>query len=247
MHPSECFRLLGLPRTANFEEIKLAYRRLARKYHPDVNQADLGAAEKFRLVQEAYQILKDLPKDAKGVVVSPLDRSAQNRSNQNRSDQNRTNRSTQSQSEQAAQRVRVRVEVKSEPPRSEPQRSPKRTEKTAEQTTAKKTELSADPELKLKLDTINRVQDLLRQRKYLVAIPIVEAMRSRFPQAAEVIHWQAVVYQRQGCELLIAGRLREAEIYLNKAIAADPKNRELCFEVKRDLERLQLLNQKLRT
>jgi hypothetical protein len=39
----------------------------------------------------------------------------------------------------------------------------------------------------------------------------------------------------------LAGKLREAEIYLNKALNTDPKNRELSFEVKRDLERVQNL------
>jgi tetratricopeptide (TPR) repeat protein len=225
MHPYDCYRQLGLPRTANFEEIKLAYRRLARKYHPDVNQNASDAAEKFRLVQEAYEILKDLPKDAKGVVIPSTVRSAKPSS---------APKPSQNSSPQPAQRVRVRVEV---------QPSAKQSNQKSHQEPIKP-EPAGDPELKLKLDMIRKVQDLLRQRKYLMAIPIVEGMRSRFAEAPEVIHWQAVVYQRQGCELLIAGRLREAEIYLNKALNTDPKNRELCFEVKRDLERLQHLNQK---
>jgi tetratricopeptide (TPR) repeat protein len=214
MHPSECFRLLGLTRSANFEEIKLAYRRLARKYHPDVNQGDRGAAEKFRLVQEAYEILKDLPKDANGVVIPP--------------------RFTQPPSVKAPQPVKVKIEVKPPKPSNNPPPDKHQTKPTPE----------IDPETKLKLDMIRKIQDLLRQKRYLVAIPIVEGMRSRFPLVPEVIHWQAVVYQRQGCELLLAGRLREAEIYLNKALNTDPKNRELCFEVKRDLERLQQLSEK---
>ncbi|MFN8969468.1 MAG: DnaJ domain-containing protein, partial [Pseudanabaena sp.] len=40
MHLSECYRLLGVPRNATLDDIKVAYRRLARKYHPDVNQND---------------------------------------------------------------------------------------------------------------------------------------------------------------------------------------------------------------
>jgi len=40
MHLSECYRLLGIPRNATLEDIKVAYRRLARKYHPDINQND---------------------------------------------------------------------------------------------------------------------------------------------------------------------------------------------------------------
>ncbi|MCE2887930.1 MAG: J domain-containing protein, partial [Pseudanabaena sp. 42896M_M3] len=51
MHLSECYRLLGVPRNATLDDIKVAYRRLARKYHPDVNQNDPTATDKFRLVQ----------------------------------------------------------------------------------------------------------------------------------------------------------------------------------------------------
>lgn len=49
---------LGVARTASQEEISKAYRNLARKYHPDVNK-EKGAEEKFRVVTEAYEVLKD--------------------------------------------------------------------------------------------------------------------------------------------------------------------------------------------
>ena len=62
MHISECYRLLGIPRNATLDDIKVAYRRLARKYHPDVNQDDPAATDKFRMVQEAYKMLKDADK-----------------------------------------------------------------------------------------------------------------------------------------------------------------------------------------
>ncbi|HAN46488.1 MAG TPA: molecular chaperone DnaJ, partial [Cyanobacteria bacterium UBA8156] len=59
MHPIECYRVLGLPRHAPLEDVKVAYRRLARKYHPDLNPDNPTAAEKFQRVQQAYQILKN--------------------------------------------------------------------------------------------------------------------------------------------------------------------------------------------
>ena len=106
--------------------------------------------------------------------------------------------------------------------------------------------INSDPELKLKLDMLRRVQDLLKQKKYVVAIAVVEGMSERFPNSPEVIHWKAVTYHRWSSELILNGKLREAEIYLNKALNTDPKNRELSFEVKRDLERVQnLKNQSL--
>ena len=53
------YDILGVPRTASQEEIKAAYRRLARKYHPDVNPGDKAAEEKFKEINEAYEVLGD--------------------------------------------------------------------------------------------------------------------------------------------------------------------------------------------
>jgi DnaJ-class molecular chaperone len=50
---------LGVPRTATADEIKKAYRKLARKHHPDLNPGDKEAEEKFKAVQEAYDVLSD--------------------------------------------------------------------------------------------------------------------------------------------------------------------------------------------
>jgi curved DNA-binding protein len=52
------YQILGVPRQAEQSDIKKAYRKLARKYHPDVN-SDAGAEEKFKQVNEAYEVLKD--------------------------------------------------------------------------------------------------------------------------------------------------------------------------------------------
>ncbi|MBU7014329.1 MAG: molecular chaperone DnaJ [Theionarchaea archaeon] len=56
------YEVLGIPRNATQEEIKKAYRRLARKYHPDVNPNKTGAEEKFKELSEAYEILMDSEK-----------------------------------------------------------------------------------------------------------------------------------------------------------------------------------------
>ena len=53
------YATLGVSRSAKPEEIRKAYRRLARKYHPDVNPGNKAAEEKFKQLSEAYEILGD--------------------------------------------------------------------------------------------------------------------------------------------------------------------------------------------
>src|SRR6185437_562977 len=56
------YELLGVPRKAAQKDIRQAYRKLARKYHPDLNPGDKSAEEKFKQVQEAYDVLSDAKK-----------------------------------------------------------------------------------------------------------------------------------------------------------------------------------------
>ena len=53
------YEVLGVPRTASAEEIKRAFRKLARQYHPDVAKTKKGAEEKFKEINEAYEVLSD--------------------------------------------------------------------------------------------------------------------------------------------------------------------------------------------
>ena len=59
MEYKDYYAVLGVPRTASAKEIKAAYRRLARRYHPDVNAGDAGAETRFKELGEAYEVLKD--------------------------------------------------------------------------------------------------------------------------------------------------------------------------------------------
>ena len=56
------YDVLGIARDASSDEIKKAYRQLARKFHPDVNQGDASSEEKFKEVAEAYEVLSDAQK-----------------------------------------------------------------------------------------------------------------------------------------------------------------------------------------
>lgn len=58
------YEILGVSKTATAKEIKTAYKRLARKYHPDVNKGDVRSEDKFKEVAEAFAILSDADKRA---------------------------------------------------------------------------------------------------------------------------------------------------------------------------------------
>ena len=64
MAKEDFYKILGVKRDAKPEEIKKAYRRLARKYHPDVNPGDKSAEERFKQMSEAFDVLSD-PKKRK--------------------------------------------------------------------------------------------------------------------------------------------------------------------------------------
>lgn len=59
------YKILGLPKTATEKEIKAAYRKLARQFHPDVNPGDKSSEDKFKDVGEAYEVLSDADKRSK--------------------------------------------------------------------------------------------------------------------------------------------------------------------------------------
>lgn len=65
MEYKDYYQTLGIAKNASDKDIKQAYRRLARKYHPDVNPSNKAAQEKFKEINEAYEVLSDPEKRRK--------------------------------------------------------------------------------------------------------------------------------------------------------------------------------------
>jgi len=65
MAVKDYYKLLGIDKSATEKEIKQAYRRLARKHHPDINPGDKSSEEKFKKINEAYEVLSNKDKRQK--------------------------------------------------------------------------------------------------------------------------------------------------------------------------------------
>lgn len=71
MEYKDYYKILGVTRGASGDEIKKAFRKLARKYHPDVNPNDKKAESKFKEINEAYEVLSDANKRSKYDTLGP--------------------------------------------------------------------------------------------------------------------------------------------------------------------------------
>jgi curved DNA-binding protein CbpA len=91
----------------------------------------------------------------------------------------------------------------------------------------------------LKWKTYEQLQVFLKQRRFPVAISLVEALAQRLPEDAEVRQWQAIAYQIWGRELIAQNQFPKAKIYLKKALKTDPNNKTLWLEVQRDFQILE--------
>ena len=82
MEYKDYYQVLGVSRSASADEIRAAYRKLALKYHPDRNPGDKQAEEKFKEMNEAYQVLSDPQKRARYVQLGSAYSSYQNNGGQ---------------------------------------------------------------------------------------------------------------------------------------------------------------------
>lgn len=190
-------------------EIKASYRRLARRYHPDVNPTDKQAKDKFIAITEAYQFLLSVVKET-GISEA----------------------SSQLQTPPTASES---ANVSSSPPKS----SPPKTKVTRKEKPQEPEPQLSEMEKQLKWQSYDQLELLLKAQRFPRAIALVEGLAQRLPQDPEVRQWQAITYQRWGRHLVTQGELDKARIYLKKALRTDPHNRSLWSEVERDFRRIE--------
>lgn len=209
---SLCYRILELPTDATEQEIKLAYRQLALRYHPDVNPGDQYAEARFKQVALAYQTLltalKQLPQ------VPGIKNSGQ----PNQAIATPAQPSSTSPPPVANGRVRFYVQhpIRSaEPPSISPQ------------------------DRQIKLRRLNQLYDLMKRRKWQQAIGLAEDLADRFPGDPDFSQWQALAYHRWARKLLDRKQYDLARIYLKKALQTDPHNRQLWTAIEQDYKQME--------
>jgi tetratricopeptide (TPR) repeat protein len=208
MQIADCYRLLGLRVGASHEDVKAAYRRLARLHHPDANPNHQQAKEKFIQITEAYRYLTS-------VVPSP-------RASQPVARQTPESCVTPSQSESngaPAPSPNARSAAGSSPP------------------SIRTTHLTPSDRA-LKQESYVQLQQLLREQQFPRAVTLIENLVHRLPRDTEIQQWQAITYQRFGRYLVSAKQPEKAKRYLHRALRIAPHNQLLRQEIERELQRI---------
>ncbi|MEO0378311.1 MAG: J domain-containing protein [Cyanobacteria bacterium P01_A01_bin.17] len=226
MDTAQCYRLLELKATANLEEVKASYRRLARRWHPDINPDSQQAHDMFIKVTQAYKVLlKVIPPTVQPIVPSATAQT--------------TSRSPQATTVQTPVKVTVTA-TRSQQPTRQPVTVPRKTvQKPVESTAQPASPQLSEADNKLKIGSYRQLQDLIKRQRLPRAVALVEALGNRWPQDLEVRQWRAIVYQLLAKQLIRERKLNQARAYLKKALNTDPHNRSLWAEVERDFRILE--------
>ena len=212
-----CYHVLGIEPGSPFEDVKAAYRRLARRYHPDVNPEHVEwASQQFIEVTEAYQFILKLGTSAAAQAKRQMQaqRAKQARSSSPSPSVSTSASASPSQVSPVARVRRERPVVQSNP------------------------HLSAIDN-RLKQQSYEQLQQFLKHQRFPRAIALVEGLAQRIQNDPEVQQWQAITYQQWARHLANQREYRKAQIYLKKALKADPYNRRLWTEVKEEFQRIE--------
>jgi tetratricopeptide (TPR) repeat protein len=213
----ECYRLLELTSAASLEDVKVSYRRLARRLHPDVNPNNSKAHDQFIRITEAYKVLANIAA-ARSVQTAPSHVTSPHPS--------------------PAPEVKVSVQTAAPAAAQQPPTPPQPKTATAPNPDAVPQELSFADQ-KLKFDTYRQIEDLIKRRSLPRAIATIEALQARLPNDPEIRQWQAIIYQRWGRQLIEAKNLTQAKAYLKKALKTDPHNKALWTAIEEDFRRIE--------
>ncbi|PZD75274.1 Chaperone protein DnaJ [Acaryochloris thomasi RCC1774] len=223
MDTAQCYRLLELKATANLEEVKASYRRLARRWHPDINPDSQQAHDMFIKVTQAYKVLLKVIPPVAQPIVQPA--------------------TVQTSRSPATVQTPVKVTVtatRSQQPTRQPVTVPRKTApKPVEPTAQPASPQLSEADNKLKIGSYRQLQDLIKRQRLPRAVALVEALGNRWPQDLEVRQWRAIVYQLLAKQLIRERKLNQARAYLKKALNTDPHNRSLWAEVERDFRILE--------
>ncbi|WP_035991728.1 J domain-containing protein [Leptolyngbya sp. KIOST-1] len=208
------YRILGLRTGASFGDVKLAYRNLARLYHPDTNPGDQLAKEKFIQVTQAYQALVNaLPPEPVKARPAP------------------------SPSPTPAPPAAPPVSPPAPPVQAvEPEQQI--------ELTVSPTPGGSEADQQLKVNSFKQLRSLLQGQRFPRAVALVEGLVQRFPEDPEIRQWHAITYYRWGHDLLNNGNFKKAEACLKKARRVDPQNRSLRQALHHDFQRLEYLRQR---
>lgn len=228
------YRVLGLRTGASFGDVKLAYRNLARLYHPDVNPGDTRSKEKFIQITQAYQALAEsLPHEViwrksykqKSAAATPNQSKGTEQSSDGVTSDGMTTTGIESEAGHKSERIYQAVSESAAPPNP-----PLRAVPGAS---------AADQQLKMV--SFGKLRDLFQSNRFPRAVALVEGLATRFPNDSEVQQWHAITYYRWGHDLLKNGNATKANACLKKALRLDPQNKSLREAVQSDLKRVEQL------
>jgi curved DNA-binding protein CbpA len=200
------YRILGLRTGASFADVKLAYRNLARLYHPDVNPGDQTAKDKFIQVTQAYQALL--------AQLSPSVKA-------------RRSRVTPSPKRSEGSTSRPSSATVSDPEAKEPSVTSSPPRKPELDCEVNPSPDGTATEHSLKQASFLQLRSLFQERRFPRAVALVEGLVNRFPNDLEVRQWLAITYYRWGHELMEAHNFNKARACFKKALRVDPQNKSL--------------------
>ncbi len=243
MAAAHYYRILGLRTGADFEAVKLAYRNLARLYHPDVNPGDHLAKEKFVQITQAYQAIADeLPAGVS--KVSPRPATTADSIVSKPASPTASAKAAPSTPKAAASGRRVSARSASTRSATANSATQKDVSQVPSQPPIQQSPGGSEADQDLKQSSFTQLQSFLQNQRYPRAVALVEGLAHRFPNDPEIRQWHAITYYRWGQAVISDGNFTKASACLKKAARLDPLNRSLQQSLQQEWQRLAEVSQR---